>query len=36
MTFKKTSSYFILIRDDVKSLQQAEGILEDIKGSMET
>jgi len=34
MTFKKTSSYFILIRDDVKSLQQAKGILEDIKGSM--
>ncbi len=35
MNFKKTSNYFILIRDDVKSLQQAKGILEDIKASME-
>ena len=35
MNFKKTSSYFILIREDVKSLQEAKGILEGIKDSLE-
>ncbi len=33
MTFKKTSSYFMLIREDVKTLQQAQNLLMGIKDS---